>query len=184
VLQHVGEAEVRHAAAQNEIAVDVADALPRVDRRQVRRALGCGEPLRNRQIRGPAHRNLARAPVLLGQPLDQVMAILALLAVPHDAVTAGFADAAGISVADRVALRAPVRRVGTLKLLQTGHDAVVQANQVEDAGHAGRGALTLAVRAPRDDHRDLFSPDRAEDVNIDRHPVPEPHRDVLVQNDI
>ena len=47
-LQLAGKAGVRHSASHDEIAVDVAHTLPWVDGGEVRRLLGCSEPLRGR----------------------------------------------------------------------------------------------------------------------------------------
>ncbi|MNL43199.1 hypothetical protein D3C87_1657040 [compost metagenome] len=62
VLQQTGESEIGHATAQHKVAVHVTDAFPRVDGFQCSRLLGSGKPLRNGQVRGAAHADIAAAP--------------------------------------------------------------------------------------------------------------------------
>ncbi len=44
--------------------------------------------------------------------------------------------------------------------------------------------MTLAVRAPRHDHRHLLRTGRAEDVDVNRHTVPQLNGDVLLEYDV
>ena len=64
VAQLLGEAGIGHATTQGEVAVNVAYPFPGIDGRQMRRLLGGGEPLRDREVGRAAHRHLAGAPVL------------------------------------------------------------------------------------------------------------------------
>jgi len=168
----------------HQVAVDVADALPRIDRGQVRGLLGCGEPLGYGQVGSAAHADLAGAPLLLGEPLDEVVAVAALLAVPQDAVAVGVGHAADVGVADRVSLGTPVRRVGAFEFLQARDQLVVQPDDGEDAEHAGRGALALAVGAPRHDDGNLLRPCGTEDVDVDGDAVAQGDRRVLLEHDV
>ena len=118
VLQLLGEPGVGHAATHHQVAIDVTHAFPRVDRRQVWRLFGGGEPLRHREVGGSAHPDFAAAPWLFGQPFDQVVAVATLLAVPQHTVAVGIDHTANVRIADRVALRAPVCRIWTLELLE------------------------------------------------------------------
>lgn len=112
------------------------------------------------------------------------MRVAAFLAVPQDAVALTVGDPTGIGVADGVAVGTPVGRVGAFELLQAGHDGVVQAHESEDAHHAGRAALSLAVGAPRDDHRHPVGAGRAEDVDVDGDAVAQGDGHIFVQHDV
>ena len=184
VAQLLGEATVGHPAAQYQIAVGVAHPFPGVDRGEVRRLLGRGEPLGRGQVRRSAHRDFASAPVLPGEPFDEVVRIASLLLVPQDTVPSGLDDPADVRIADRVALLAPVRRVGAFELVQTGNDRVVQADEAEHAHCARRGALPFAVGAERHDHRNPLGIDRAKNVHMGYRAIAERDRHVLVQCDV
>ena len=184
MLKLSSEPGVGHAAAHHQVAVDVADALPRVDRRQVRRLFGGGEPLRHRKVGSSAHPDFAAAPLLVGQPLDQVVAIATFLPIPQHTVAVGVDHTANIRIADRITLRAPKRRVRTLELLQTRYDPVVQADHAEYSHHAGRCALPLAVRAPCHDNWHFVGSTRAKNVDVDLHTVPQLNGDVLLEHDV
>lgn len=184
VLKLAGEAGVGDAAAHHQVAVDIADAFPRVDRRQVRRLFGRGEPLGDREVGRATHGDLARAPVLDAEPLDEVVAVAPLLPVPYDAVALAVGDAPDVRVADRVALRAPVRGVRALELLQARDDPVVEPDHAEDAHHAGGRALALPVRAPRHDDRHPLCAGGTEYIDVDRDAVAQCDRHVLVEHDV
>ena len=182
--QPLREAEVGHAAAHDQVPVDVAEALLRIDGGEVGRLLGCGEPLRVGEVGGAAHPDLAAAPVLDGQPLDQVVAVLPLLTPEHGAVAVGVGDAAGIGVADGVAVRAPVGGVGPFELLQARQAAGLHAEHGEEAHSGGRTALALAVRAPGHQDGRALDARRAQDIHIDGHPVAHRDRDILLEHDV
>ena len=182
-LELAGESDVRHTAAHHQISVDVTHTLPRVDGGEVRRLFGSGKPLRYREIGGSTHPDLSAAPLLLCEPLDEIVAIAAILSVPQQAVAFAVHHPTDIRIADRVALSAPVRRVCALELFQTRDDPVGQAPQGEYTHHAQGGSLAFAVRTPRHDDRHLLCPDRTEHVGVDRHAVTQLDRDILLEND-
>ena len=81
------------------------------------RRTGCGDaPMSHAHARVADHGRLAVAPFLRGNPLDEVIAILRVLAAPQIHVALGVAHAARIDVRDCVALAAPIAGVGSLEL--------------------------------------------------------------------
>ena len=184
VLQLLSKTGVRHAATHHQVAIDVTHAFPWVDRRQVWRLFGGGEPLRHREVGGSAHPDFAAAPWLFGQPFDQVVAVATLLAVPQHTVAVGIDHTANVRIADRVALRAPICRIWTLELLESRNDPVVQTDHAEHPHHAGGCALPLAIWAKRDDGRHLLCTGRSKYVDVDRHTVAQLDGNVLIEHDV
>lgn len=151
---------------------------------ELRRLFGGGELLRDREIGGSTHRDLSGAPLPLGEPLDEVIAIAAILAIPQHAVAVGVHHTTDIRIADRVAVSAPVGEVRALKLFKTRDDPVGQAHQNKHTHHAQEGSLAFAVRGPGHDDGHRLCPDRTEHVDVDRHAVTQLDGDVLLEDDI
>ena len=183
-LEPLVEVDIHHAAAGQQVAVGVAQALVGVDAGQMLRLLRRDEPLGKGQIAGAGQGHLAVGPLLHTQPLDQVAAVPRFERAQQVDVALGVGDAAGIGVADRVAVLAPVGGVRTLKLVQAGEPLVWDANHPKQVRIARRGAGALAVGAPGDQDRDLFLTRRAVDVRVDRHAVTQLHGHVLFQDDV
>ena len=178
------ERQVRDAAARDEVAVDVAEAFPRCDRRQMGRLLGGGEPLHDGEIGVAGRADLAVAPVAHAEPLDQVVEVLAFPAAPPARVTLRMVGAARVRVADRVALRAPEAGIGALELHQAGQLAWVHAEQPEQLDVLRGVAAALAVGAPGDEHGHLLGAGRAEHVDIDGDAVAQGDGHVLFQDHV
>ena len=178
------ERHVGYAAAHEQVTVDVAHAFPRRDCGKMRRLLRGGEPLRDREVGVAGEPDLSVAPGLRAEPLDQVVVVLALLLAPDPYVTLGVVGAARVRVADRVAVGAPVCRVGAFELHQAGQFVRVHAEQAEQLHVTRVVAAALAVRAPRHDRRYRLGRCGAEHVHVDGDAVAQLYRHVLVQNDV
>ncbi len=178
------EGERGDAALVEGLTVEVGRALPGGDALQVGRALGRDAPLVHGDAGVAGHAHVAVAPGLGAQPLDEVVAVLAVLMGEHVDVALGVAGAAHVDVGDGVALVAPVERVGGLELGGLGHGHGRHAHDLPLA-HAVAGAL--AEPRPGDDRGNLGTLDdvavlvqvaRAEDVGVDLAAVT--HDDFLV----
>ena len=184
VAELSGETGVRYAPTHDKVTVGVAHAFPWVDGSEMRRLLRGSEPLRSSKIRGAAHGGLAVAPVLHAEPLDEVICIASLLAVPEHAVTLGISNTTNVRVADRVAVRTPVRWVRALELLKSRDYAAFEPHEFKDAHRARRGTLSLAVGTEGNNHGDWIVCHWAEQVDICDGAVAESHCDVLVEHNI
>src|SRR3954452_3017514 len=104
------------AAVEGELAIDVAEALARVDRGERRRTQGRVPPLRDGEPRDAAHPDLAGGPLLGAGPSDDVRAVPRFVLVPHRGeLAARPPPRPRVDVEHRVAERAPAARVGTLE---------------------------------------------------------------------
>ena len=116
--------------AHDEVAINVAHALPWSNCCQVRWFFSRGEPLRNGEVRVAAHGDLAGAPASGGEPFDEIVTVSAVLLSGEDAVTIGVVDPTCIRVANGITVRAPERRIGTLELSQSRELALVDPKNV------------------------------------------------------
>ena len=137
--------ERRDAPLVKGLPIEVSRAFPRGDAGKVRRLLGGDPPLGHGHARVPAHADLAVAPVLGCEPLDEVIAVPTVLGAEHVHVALGMADAAGVHVGDGIALPAPVSRVGGLEL---GHPGNRSRRDPDDLPFVKAVARTFAEITP------------------------------------
>jgi hypothetical protein len=136
------------------------------------------------QRRVAEHGHFAVAPHLLGQPLDHVGSVLAILGAPGLQVPLGVARAARVSVDDGVTVLAPVGRVRSLEF---GHlRDRVRRDAVDVPVLVGTVARPLPIPAPCQNRREVRDPLRpvgAVDVEIDLRPVPQHDGNILIDAD-
>ena len=175
------EGKRRNAALEEALTIQVGGGLPGGDALQVRRLHGSDAPLMHGDAGVAAHTDIAVAPPLLAEPLDEVVAVLAVLVGEHVDIALAVAGAADVDVGYGVALIAPVQRIGGLKLRQLRHGVGRNAHDLPLA-HAFAG--TLAEPAPGDDGGILLAGvRRTEDVAVDGDAVAHLDGDILVAHD-
>ena len=96
------------------LAIAVAPALPRIDRREVRWPGSGDAPLDDREVGDSGHAHFAVAPRLLRRPLDEVVAVLALLLAEDNEVALGHPGAARVGIDDGIPTLGPPHRVWPL----------------------------------------------------------------------
>ena len=116
----------------------------------MRRLHGSDAPLMHGHAGVSAHTDLAVAPPLTGDPLDEVIAVLAVLMCEHMHVALGMTGAADVDVGDRITLVAPVQRVRGLEFGKAGYCVRRHAHDLPLA-HAF--ARTFAEPGPGNDDR-------------------------------
>src|SRR5699024_213865 len=110
------EAQRGDTAFVEALPEQVGGTLPGGDAGQVRGLHGGDAPLVHGNAGVAGHTYLAVAPVLHGQPLHEVVAVLPVLVSKHMYVALGVAGPPHVHVGHRVALVAPVHGVGALEL--------------------------------------------------------------------
>ena len=123
---------------------------------------------------------MAIAPGLGRGPLDEVVAVAALLGAKLHEVTARVAHAARIDIGNRVAVAAPVAGVGRLEL---GHVRDGLGRHAHDLPLGLAIERALAVERPGDDQRHHGAVVGTVDVNVDDHAVAHLDRLVLHADD-
>src|ERR1700693_1849158 len=113
------ESNARNAPTNHIAPVEVSPTLPRSDRGQMRRLFSRNEPLGYGKPGVATHADLAVAPGLSTQPLDQVEAVQAVLTAPEMDIPFRAESAAHVHINDRIAVRAPVARIRTLEHFQS-----------------------------------------------------------------
>src|SRR5580658_1971657 len=126
---------VEDAAVPGEVAVEVAAALPRADRGQVRRPQRCDLPLVDRVVGDTEQPDLPRAPGLDSGPLDALVVIAGLPRREDVEVPGRASGAARVDPDHDVAVRHPLLRVDGLPVL-------MQAGRASD----GVWVLGLEIR--------------------------------------
>src|SRR6185312_9879294 len=179
------EAGLGDAALGDEFAIKIADAFPRHDGFQMRRAQRRDAPLRHREIGDAGQRDATIAPALCGGPFDEIVVILGVLVAEHAGAAFGFMHAAYIGLHHGITGTHPIERIGGL---ETG---VARDLDIAEA-HAGEpheeipdsvGQLVLAVRRHRHHHRHAFALGRAEDIGAELRAVTHRHDDVALEAD-
>lgn len=164
-------------------AIHIAHALPRRDARQMRRLLRGDMPLADRKRRRSRHGDLAVAPALPRGPLDEIVAVLAILDPELVLVAVGITDASNVDVDDGVTVAAPIRGVGRLELRHLRYGALGNARRVPHVLARAVFVRPLSVVRPREDRgnaRVLTAVGGAEDIAIQLRPVAHLNRDVLL----
>ncbi len=167
-----GALVVGEAAYEVHVPVEVRRPLPGGDGRQVGRVLRRDEPLGDGQLGVPRHADFPAAPVLPGQPFNQVIAVLRHLGAIVIDVPLGVEGASGVRADHGVAVLNPVAGVGPLIFLIAGE--AVQG----DAAAVGKdvvavGAAQAAKVPPGHDGGDFFLCHGAVDVDADLDAVPQ-----------
>ena len=127
------------------------------------------------------HRGATVAPLLSGNPLNEVVAVLSVLRTPQVDVALGVAHAARIDVGDGVAVVAPVAGIGRLKLGILRHGFGRHAHKLPRIHTLGR---VLAKRGEdADDRHFLGGVGRTVDVGVDRGTVAQDASHVTLAHD-
>ena len=149
------------------------------DAGKMRRLLGGDAILHHAHAGVSRHPHLPVRPMLRGQPLDEVVAVPAVLRAEHVDVALGTANAARIGIDDGITVMAPVGGIGRLELGQPRHRSRWDAHRLPLMVLL----LPLAEIAPIHDRRHVQRAHGAEDVGVDRRAVAQLHRNVLLAQD-
>src|SRR5579862_6188547 len=96
------------ATRVGDVAVDVGEALPGANRREVRRPQSGGLPLTDREIRNSVEADFPRRPWLRADPFDDVGVVLSFFVRKEGTGPARGSEAAQIQVDDGVSARNPM----------------------------------------------------------------------------
>ena len=172
---------VGDTAAEVGLAVQVALTLPGGEAGEMRRALGGDAPVSHAHAGVADHRGATVAPLLSGNPLDEVIAVLSVLRTPQVDVALGVAHAARIDVSDGIAVMAPVTGIGRLELGVLRNGFGRHAHELPRVHALGR---VLTKRGKDADDRYLLGGvGRTVDVGVNRGAVAQDTGDVALAHD-
>ena len=184
------ESVLTDAAGPREVAVEVAEALPRADRSKVLGRTGGYRVLREREVRDPVESDLAGGPGLRSCPRDEVFVVVCLLRLEQMRLSLGGAAAPSIRVHDGVAARHPE---GGVRRLPPGprrdpdpvglrHDPVLRIQRAAAARAPRHGILPVRMRRQDDRHRLIAA--GPEHVDAQHGSIAHRDRDVALENPV